>query len=128
MSHKRVFVSDSLAVLQEACLSAIQTLKAADPLTALTVIVPNDLLGTQLSQEVVWAGGGYIGLRFVTLVDFAAGITEGALAQAGQQRVSDAAAALIVRDLMQAMPGTGFQELAQQPLGSVGFREDHSGQ
>ena len=119
MSHKRVFVSDSLAVLQEACLSAIQTLKAADPLTALTIIVPNDLLGTQMSQEVVWAGDGYIGLRFVTLVDFAAGITEGALAQEGQQRVSDAAAALIVRNLMQAMPGTGFQELAQQPYISI---------
>ena len=115
MSHKRVFVSDSLAVLQEACISAIQTLKAADPLTALTVIVPNDLLGAQLSQEVVWAGDGYIGLRFVTLVDFAAGIAEGALAQAGQQRVSDVAAARIVRNLMQAMPGTGFPELAQQP-------------
>ncbi len=115
MSHKRVFVSDSLAVLQEACISAIQTLKAADPLTALTVIVPNDLLGTQLSQEVVWAGDGYIGLRFVTLVDFAAGIADGALAQAGQQRVSDVAAARIVRNLMQAMPGTGFPELAQQP-------------
>ena len=115
MSYKRVFVSDSLAVLQEACISAIQTLKAADPLTVLTIIVPNDLLGTQLSQEVVWAGDGYIGLRFVTLVDFAAGITEGALAQEGQQRVSDAAAALIVRNLMQAMPGTGFPELAQQP-------------
>jgi len=115
MSHKRVFVSDSLAVLQEACIPAIQTLKAADPLTALTVIVPNDLLGTQLSQEVVWAGDGYIGLRFVTLVDFAAGIADGALAQAGQQRVSDVAAARIVRNLMQAMPGTGFPELAQQP-------------
>ena len=115
MSHKRVFVSDSLAVLQEACISAIQTLKAADPLTALTIIVPNDLLGAQLSQEVVWAGDGYIGLRFVTLVDFAAGIAEGALAQAGQQRVSDVAAALIVRNLMQEMPGTGFPELAQQP-------------
>ena len=114
MSHKRVFVSDSLAVLQEACISAIQTLKAADPLTALTIIVPNDLLGTQLSQEVVWAGDGYIGLRFVTLADFAARITEDALAREGQQHVSDAAAALIVRNLMQAMPGTGFPELAQQ--------------
>ena len=110
MSHKRVFVSDSLAVLQEACISAIQTLKAADPLTALTIIVPNDLLGTQLSQEVVWAGDGYIGLRFVTLADFAARITEDALAREGQQHVSDAAAALIVRNLMQAMPGTGFPE------------------
>ena len=61
MSQKRVFVSDSLAVLQDALIAAVQTLKAADALTPLTIIVPSGLIGSQLSTAIARAGDGAFG-------------------------------------------------------------------
>ncbi len=133
MSQKRVFLSDSLAVLQEALIAAIHTLKAADPLTPLTIIVPSDIIGSQLSTAIARAGNGHIGLRFTTLIDYAARLTEARLRREAKRRVSAALAPLLVKYLLLERTQVGkrkrvlqqhvdaghvsslFQELARQP-------------
>ena len=113
MSQKRVFVSDSLAVLQDALIAAVQTLKAADALTPLTIIVPSGLIGSQLSTAIARAGDGHLGLRFTTLTDFAVRRTEERLRR--KRRVSAALAPLLVKKLLQEQAGGGFQAFARQP-------------
>ncbi len=133
MSQKRVFLSDSLAVLQEALIAAVHTLKAADPLTPLTIIVPSDVSGSQLSTTIAKLGDGHIGLRFTTLIDHAARLTEARLRREGKRRVSDALVPLLVKYLLLERAQVGkrkrvlqqhvdaghvsslFQELARQP-------------
>ncbi len=110
MLQKRVFLSDSLAVLQEALIAAVHTLKTADPLTPLTIIVPSDVIGTQLSAAIARAGNGHIGLRFTTLLDYAARLTEARLKREGKRRVSAALAPLLVKYLL-----LGQTQLARQP-------------
>ncbi len=133
MSQKRVFLSDSLAVLQEALIAAVHTLKAADPLASLTIIIPSDIIGTQLSTAIARAGDGHIGLRFTTLIDYAAHLTEARLRQEGKRRVSAASVPFLVKYLLLEQDLAGkrkrilqsdrkaghvsslFQELARQP-------------
>ncbi len=100
MPQKRVFISDSLAILQEALVAAVHTLKAADSLTPLTIIVPSDVVGSQLSNAIARAGGGHIGLRFTTLLDYAVRLTEARLRQEGKRRVSAALVPLLVKRLL----------------------------
>ena len=133
MSQKRVFLSDSLAVLQEAFIAAVHTLKAADPLTPLTIIVPSNVIGSQLSTVIARLGDGHIGLRFTTLIDYAARLTEARLRREGKRRVSVTLVPLLVKYLLLEQTQTGkskrgrhlhvvggyvsslFQELARQP-------------
>ncbi len=115
MSQKRVFLSDSLAILQEALIAAVQTLKAADPLTSLTIIVPSDIIGSQLSIAIARAGDGHIGLRFTTLTDYAVRLTETRLRREGRRRVSAGLVPLLVKYLLLERGQAGFQELARQP-------------
>lgn len=100
MPQKRVFISDSLAILQEALVAAVHTLKAADSLTPLTIIVPSDVVGSQLSNAIARAGNGHIGLRFTTLLDYAVRLTEAPLRQEGKRRVSAARVPLLVKRLL----------------------------
>ena len=137
MSQKRVFLSDSLAVLQEALIAAVHTLKAADPLTPLTIIVPSDIIGSQLGTAIAGAGDGHIGLRFTTLTDYAARLTEACLRREGKRRVPAALVPLLIKYLLLEQTQTGFQELARQPrfpqflsetlsdLKQAGVRPDH---
>ena len=133
MSQKRVFLSDSLAVLQEALIAAVHTLKAADPLTPLTIIVPSDIIGSQLSTAIAKTGNGHIGLRFTTLLDYAARLTEARLRREGKRRVSATLVPLLVKYLLLEQTQAGkskrvlqqhvdaghvsslFRELARQP-------------
>ncbi len=133
MSQKRVFLSDSLAVLQEALIAAVHTLKAADSLAPLTLIVPSDIIGAQLSIAIARAGYGHIGLRCTTLTDYAARLTEARLRRERKRRVSAALVPLLVKYLLLEQTQTGkrkrvlqqhadarhvsslFQELARQP-------------
>ncbi len=115
MSQKRVFLSDSLAVLQEALIAAVHTLKAADPLAPLTIIVSSDVLRAQLSTAIARAGDGYIGLRFTTLIDYAAHLTEARLRREGKRRVPATLVPFLVKYLLLGQSQTGFQELARQP-------------
>ena len=100
MPQKRVFISDSLAVLQEALIAAVHTLKAADALTPLTIIVPSDVIGSQLSSAIARAGDGHLGLRFTTLLDYAARLTETRLRQEGKRRVPAALVPPLVQRLL----------------------------
>ncbi len=100
MPQKRVFISDSLAVLQEALVTAVHTLKAADSLTPLTIIVPSDVIGSQLSNAIARAGDGHIGLRFTTLLNYAVRLTEARLRQEGKRRVPAALVPLLVQRLL----------------------------
>ncbi len=115
MSQKRVFLSDSLAVLQEALIAAVHTLKAADPLAPLTIIVSSDVFRAQLSTAIARAGDGYIGLRFTTLIDYAARLTEVRLRREGKRRVPATLVPFLVKYLLLGRSQTGFQELARQP-------------
>ncbi len=115
MPQKRVFISDSLAVLQEALIAAVHTLKAADPLAPLTIIVPSDVVGSQLNCVIAKAGDGHIGLRFTTLIDHAARLTEARLRREGKRRVSAALLPLLVKYLLleQAQAGKDKRVLQQ---------------
>ena len=133
MSQKRVFLSDSLAVLQEALIAAVHTLKAADPLAPLTIIVSSDALKAQLSTAIARAGDGYIGLRFTTLIDYAAHLTEARLIREGKRRVPATLVPFLIKHLLLEQDLVGksnrvlqqhvdaghvsslFQELARQP-------------
>ena len=115
MPQKRVFISDSLAVLQEALIAAVHTLKAADSLTPLTIIVPSDVVGSQLSNAIARAGDGHIGLRFTTLLNYAVRLTEARLRQEGKRCVSAALVPLLVKRLLleQAQAGKSKRVLQQ---------------
>lgn len=116
MPQQRLFVSDAFAVLQDAFVTAVQTLKTADPLAPLTVLVPNDLLAQHLSRVVARAGHGHPGLHIFTLTDFARAITERTLVQEGQKPLSPSAALWIVKKLLRGTESNNyFAPLAPQP-------------
>ncbi len=120
MSQKRVFLSDSLAVLQEALIAAVHTLKAADSLAPLTIIVSSDIVGAQLSTAIARAGDGHIGLRFTTLIDYAAHLTEARLRREGKRRVSATLVPFLVKYLLLEQDQTGkSQHVLQQDAGHV---------
>ena len=52
-------------------MTAVQTLKAADALLPVTILVPHEFLATHLQQAVAKAGDGYLGLHVFTLSEFA---------------------------------------------------------
>jgi len=116
MPQQRLFVSDSFAVLQDAFVTAVQTLKNADPLAPLTVLVPGDLLALQLQRVVARTGRGHAGLRVFTLLDFAREIVEDSLVQEGQQPLPGLAASFIIKKLLHEVePENYFAPLATQP-------------
>ena len=116
MPQQRLFVSDSLAVLQDAFVTAVQALKTADPLAPLTVLAPSNLLALRLRRAVAWAGRGHFGLRSFTLSDFAREVAEDTLAHEGQQSLPPLAAALIVKKLLsETETHNYFAPLATQP-------------
>ena len=116
MPQKRVFISDSLAILQEALIAAVHTLKAADSLTPITIIVPSDVSGSQLSSAIAGAGDGHLGLRVTTLLDYAVRLTETRLGREGKRRVSAALVPLLVQRLVLEQDATGKSERVQQPV------------
>ncbi|MBI3302353.1 MAG: hypothetical protein HYZ72_09815, partial [Deltaproteobacteria bacterium] len=116
MPQQRLFVSDSFAVLQDACVTAVQALKTADPLAPLTVLAPGNLLALRLQRAVDWAGQGHFGLRIFTLIDFAREVVEDTLAQEGRQPLPPLAAPLIVKKLLSEVETSNyFAPLATHP-------------
>lgn len=116
MPQRRLFVSDSFAVLQDAFVTAVQTSKKADPLLPLTVLVPHALLGVHLRRAVAQAGEGHLGLYIYTLADFALTLAGEALAQEGWRPLSPQVAALVVRQLLRSgEPDNYFAPLAHHP-------------
>jgi len=100
MPQQRLFVSDSFSVLQDALVTAVQTLKGADPLTPLTILVPTDLLATQLRRTVAKAGRGHLRLSTFTLSDLAYEIAGEAFAREGYRPLPFFAATLLAKKLL----------------------------
>ncbi len=116
MPQRRLFVSDSFAVLQEAFVTAVQTIKTADPLLPLTILVPHAFLGAHLRRAVARAGHGHLGLYTYTLTDFAQMIAGSALTQEGWRPLSPQAAPLIMSKLLrEEEPDNFFAPLAAHP-------------
>ena len=116
MPQQRLFVSESFSVLQNALVTAVQTLKAADALLPVTILVPHKFLAAHLRQVVATAGYGYLGLYIVTLRDFAKDHAERSLLQEGRQWLSPLAAPLVIKKLLtDAGSQNYFSVLAAQP-------------
>ncbi|MGH7966567.1 MAG: hypothetical protein ACRERD_32855, partial [Candidatus Binatia bacterium] len=121
MPQQRLFVSDAFAVLQDAFVTAVQTIETADPLAPLTVLVPTDCLVQHLLRVVSRTGHGHPGLHIFTLPEFAREIAERALAQEGQQPLPPLTALWIAKKLLrEAETNNYFAPLATQP----GFPRD----
>jgi ATP-dependent helicase/nuclease subunit B len=113
---RRLFVSGSFAVLEQAAIQAIRTLKAsADPLAPLWVVVPTNLLRVHLARGAAGAGPGFANLRVLTLLDLARELAETTLHASGKRLVSDVAARALVRRVAARQPLRYFRELVDQP-------------
>jgi ATP-dependent helicase/DNAse subunit B len=116
MPQQRLFVSDSFPVLQNALVTAVQTLKAADPLLPVTILVPHQFLASHLQRAVAQAGSGYLALQFVTLSDFTKEIADPLLLREGSRPLSPLAAPLVMKKLLtEAGSQNYFSVLATQP-------------
>ena len=116
MSQQRLFVSESFSVLQNALVTAVQTLKATDPLLPVTVLVPHEFLAARLQQLVARAGKGHLGLHLLTLSEFAARIAERTFVREERRPLSSVAAPLVIRKLLtDAGSRNYFFALASQP-------------
>ena len=116
MPQRRLFVSDSLVVLQDAFVSVLQTLKSVDPLAPVVVLVPHDALARHLQQTLLNAGQGFLGVSFCTWATFAREVAEWSLVQEGKQSLPLFAARRILRQLLaEDTSGNYFAPLAQQP-------------
>ena len=116
MPQQRLFVSESFSVLQNALVTAIQTLKATDALLPITLLVPHEFLVAHLRRTVAKAGNGHLGLRIFTLSDFAKNTAEHVLMQEGKQPLSSLTAPLVLRKLLtEAGAQNYFSVLASQP-------------
>src|SRR5687768_9340243 len=100
MPQRRLFVSDSLVVLQNASLTALQTLKHVTPLAPVVILVPHEALALHLQQTVLNAGQGFLGVSFFTWSTFAREVTEWSFIQAGWQPLPLFAACRILRQLL----------------------------
>ncbi|MBI3247727.1 MAG: PD-(D/E)XK nuclease family protein [Deltaproteobacteria bacterium] len=116
MPQQRVFVGDSFAVLQQALVTAVQTVKKVDPLVPITVIAPSTPLAVRLRREIAWAGSGHFGVHVCTLTDFAREAAEDVLLSEGSRPLPLLAAPLLVkRFLEEAGQDNYFAPLAALP-------------
>jgi RecB family exonuclease len=71
MPTKRLYISGSVRVLEEAFVAFVRTLRARDPLGPLWVVVPTNLLRLHLARQVAELERGHANVRFFTLADLA---------------------------------------------------------
>jgi len=122
MPQRRLFVSDSLVVLQDAFVTALQTLKHVDPLAPVVVLVPHHALALHLQQTALNVGQGFLGVSFFTCTTFVHAMAEWSFAQDDWQPLPLFAARRIVRQLLaEETSGNYFAPLAQQPGFARGF-------
>ena len=116
MPQRRVFVSDSFAVLQEALVTAVAAVKDADPLAPTTVITTSAPLALRLRRAVAWAGQGHFALQVCTLTDLARNVAEERLLQEGKRPLPLLAAPLLMRRfLVEQEADNYFAPLASLP-------------
>src|SRR5215207_7227479 len=122
MPQRRLFVSDSLVVLQNASVTALQTLKHVDPLAPVVVLTPHEALALHLQQIVLNAGQGFLGVSFCTWSTFAREVAEWSFVQDGKQPLPLFAVRRIVGQLLaEETLENYFAPLAQQPGFARGF-------
>jgi ATP-dependent helicase/DNAse subunit B len=122
MPQRRLFVSDSLIVLQNAFGTALQTLKHVDPLTSVVVLVPHEALVLHLQQTVLSAEQGFLGVSFCTWSTFAREVAEWSFIQEGKQPLPLFAGRRVVRQLLSEETSENyFAPLVQQPGFAHGF-------
>jgi RecB family exonuclease len=113
---KRLFVSGWYAVLEQAAIDLLRTMKrAGDPLAPLWVVVPTNILRQHLGRRVADGNLGHANLRFLTLIDLASELVEAALLRSGRRPITGVAQiALLCRVLRTDDTGV-FAPLAGQP-------------
>ncbi len=114
MPQKRLFVSDSFAVLEDAFATATQAIREEDSLFSLTVLVPTNLLALRLRRLIARRGKGHFNLRFFTLIDFAREVAGPALAEEGFLSLSPLVRELIIKRLL-TTPEAYFAPLQDLP-------------
>ncbi len=116
MPQRRLFVSDSFAALQQALVTAVLTLKAAEPLLPVTILVPHEFLATHLRRVLAQAGDGIVELPIITLSEFARATAEDALLQDERRLLPLLLAPFVMRQLLsEEGPEHYFAALASQP-------------
>lgn len=116
MSQRRLFVSDSFPALQQALVTAVLTLKAAEPLLPVTILVPHEFLATHLRRVLAQAGDGIVELQIITLGEFTRAVAEDALLQDERRLLPPLLAPFVMRQLLsEEGPEHYFAALASQP-------------
>ncbi|NOT57854.1 MAG: hypothetical protein HOP18_24895 [Deltaproteobacteria bacterium] len=116
MSQRRLLVSDSLPVLQQAFVTTLRTFKQVDPLAPVVVLAPYEALASHLRQLVLDAGHGLLGVSFFTWSTFARDIAEWSFLQDGWQPLPLFAARRILRQLLaEERSSNYFTPLVRQP-------------
>lgn len=116
MPQRRLFVSDAFQVLQEAFVTALQTLKHVAPLAPVIVLAPHDVLACHLQQILLNSMHGVLGVSFFTWSTFARERAAWSFAQEGRQPLPLFAACRILRQLLVEEPSENyFTPLTQQP-------------
>jgi ATP-dependent helicase/DNAse subunit B len=116
MPQRRLLVSDSLQVLQQAFVTTLHTFKQVDPLAPVVVLVPHDALALHLRQLVLNAGRGLLGVSFLTWSTFARDVAEWSFLQDGWQPLPLFAARRILRQLLaEEQSENYFAPLVRQP-------------
>jgi RecB family exonuclease/superfamily I DNA/RNA helicase len=116
MPQRRLFVSESFTLLQDALVTAVQTLKNADPLAPVTIVAASPLLALRLRRACAWAGAGHFGLRACTLDEFVRRTAEEAMLQEGWRPLPPQAAPLLLKQVLRELePDNYLVPLAALP-------------
>lgn len=116
MPQRRLLISHSLSVLQQAFVTTLHTFKQVDPLAPVIVLVPHETLALHLQQLALNAGQGLLGVSFFTWSTFAREVAEWSFLQEGWQPLPLFAARRILRQLLaEDTSGNYFAPLVRQP-------------
>lgn len=116
MPQRRLLVSDSLQVLQQAFVSTLHAFKQVDPLALVVVLIPHDALAVHLRQLVLTPGHGMLGVSFSTWSSFARDVAEWSFMEERWQPLPLFAARRILRQLLaEDRSGNYFAPLVRQP-------------
>ena len=105
----KLFTSGCLQTLESACLTGLTHIQT-DPLAAVFVVVPGNLLALHLRRSLARTNGsGHANIRFVTLVDFAGHLVEKTFLRAGSRAAVPLAEEIILEKAIgEAVPADGY--------------------
>ncbi|MCC7171954.1 MAG: exodeoxyribonuclease V subunit gamma [Planctomycetes bacterium] len=113
---RRLYRGDFQPTLEDALVAELRAAKADDPLARVDVVVPSNLLKLHLRRLLAERLGAHVDVRFMTLNDLAARVTERPLFDSGLRRLPSAAADLVAAELAHAVPpASAFATVARLP-------------